>query len=78
MKLFYLFLWGDQLNCVGIGTVSLMEHLHYENQDRGGGRGQGQREYNENRGRGQDNFSRGRRRPWENNDSNNCDQDNQD
>ena len=31
MKLFYLFLWGDMLNCVSIGTVSLLEHLHYVN-----------------------------------------------
>ena len=50
----------------------------YENQDQGGGRGQGRREYNENRGRGQENFSRGRHRPWENNDSNNRDRYNRD
>ena len=50
----------------------------YENQDRGGGRGQGRREYNENRRRGQENFSRGRRRPWDNNDSNDRDLDNRD
>ena len=68
---------GNDRNNRGRGGYGNSEN-RYENQDRGGGRGQGRREYNENRGRGQDNFSRGRRRPWENNDSNNRDRDNRD
>ena len=68
---------GNDRNNQGRGGYGNSDN-RYENQDQGGGRGQGRREYNENRGRGQDNFSRGRHRPWENNDSSNRDRDNRD
>ena len=50
----------------------------YDQQHRGAGRGQGQQNFQYNRGRGQDNPFRGRRRQWDENDSNNRDRDNRD